>query len=623
MAVGQFASPTEQASLILAEAWNGTTWRTVPTPDVAHSPGQILNGVSCTSPKQCVAVGVSADEQLDNSAVVETWQGTSWRLATLPKVSGATSTTLAGVSCARASSCVAVGESERPGLSPLAFGWNGASWRLETTVDPAGASASLVAVACTSATACVAVGSFLGSKGDRTLAEIWNGTAWKDSTTTNPNEPSAWLAGVSCPAAGSCMAVGYASTSSGTTFTLAESLSRGRWTTRSSLSPTSSVTSELTGIACISASACQAVGPRRKGSLNHGFAESWNGSLWRIETTAEVPAYSSLNAVSCTSTTSCTAVGGAGVKVLVEAWNGKAWTVRATPDPAKAADTSLAGVACVGAQFCLAVGDTQPDQFTQAVFAEKESAGSWKLLGLPRLSGAQSSSLAAVSCTSASACTAVGYYFNASSTQIGLALRWNGTSWTNESLPAGTTSLAGVSCSAGSCMAVGVRDSTMAAESWNGRVWTVRPVAAPSGAADGSQLLAVSCAAASACVAVGDYSNARGDMLNLAELWNGASWKVTNVPDPSRDSGGSELTGVSCNSTKDCTAVGTSSASTAQFTLAEAWNGKAWTIRPTPDPAYLSLLSGVSCRSATMCEAAGSSSIGGPGFDDTLVEAET
>jgi hypothetical protein len=68
--------------------------------------------------------------------------------------------------------------------------------------------------------------------------------------------------------------------------------------------------------------------------------------------------------------------------------------------------------------------------------------------------------LAAVTCTSASACTAVGTYTASSGKGVTLAERWNGKSWKIQSSPnlAGAllSQLVGVACtSATSCTAVG------------------------------------------------------------------------------------------------------------------------------------------------------------------------
>ena len=51
----------------------------------------------------CVAVGAQG------LAIAETWDGTSWKLQSVPARAGATSSALNGVSCTAAPRCVAVG----------------------------------------------------------------------------------------------------------------------------------------------------------------------------------------------------------------------------------------------------------------------------------------------------------------------------------------------------------------------------------------------------------------------------------------------------------------------------------------------------------------------------------
>jgi len=67
-------------------------------------------------------------------------------------------------------------------------------------------------------------------------------------------------------------------------------------------------------------------------------------------------------------------------------------------------------------------------------------------------------------------------------------------------------------------------------------------------------LNAVSCASASACVAVGGYTNSSGVTRPLVESWNGSSWSV--VPSPSPHPADNFVFGVSCGSAAACTAVG-------------------------------------------------------------------
>jgi hypothetical protein len=93
----------------------------------------------------------------------------------------------------------------------------------------------------------------------------------------------------------------------------------------------------------------------------------------------------------------------------------------------------------------------------------------------------------------------------------------------------------------------------------------------------------VSCTSASACTAVGSYTNSAGTSVALAERWNGKAWTIQKTPNPSGAQGNS-LAGASCRC-GICTAVGsyTNSAGT-QVTLAERWTGKVWVIQKTPNP---------------------------------------
>ena len=69
------------------------------------------------------------------------------------------------------------------------------------------------------------------------------------------------------------------------------------------------------------------------------------------------------------------------------------------------------------------------------------------------------------------------------------------------------------------------------AESRNGTMWTVQPTPSPAGATF-SYLSGVSCTSASACTAVGYFGNSAGNILNLAEGWNGTRWTIESTPNP-------------------------------------------------------------------------------------------
>ncbi len=313
---------------------------------------------------------------------------------------------------------------------------------------------------------------------------------------------------------------------------------------------------------------------------------------------------------------------------------GASWAVQATPNPAGAISSVLAGVSCGGVsevaegtvkQVCTAVGSYQDSARAEHPLAEGWDQN-WTIQALP---GPTQGVLKGVDCSSQipHKCTAVGQDLTTSDT---LAERWNGTSWSIQTTPAtGNSALLGVSCPTFDlCMAVGVQhgssfshNAALLAELWNGSSWTVRST--PSLSADDA-FFAVSCASATACTAVGESSGAP-----LAESWNGSAWTTETVPTPA---GGQSVTlsGVSCTAANACTAVGdyTNSSGTT-VTLAERWNGNSWTIQSTPNPTgtQASDLNGVSCvlhghapEATTSCTAAGDYSQP-TGTRSTLVES--
>src|SRR5207237_933632 len=120
---------------------------------------------------------------------------------------------------------------------------------------------------------------------------------------------------------------------------------------------------------------------------------------------------------------------------LAERWNGSSWVVQATPNPAGAKSSVLNGVACTSASACTAVGNYVSSAGTTVTLAERWSGNSWSVQSTPNPSGAQSSVLAGVSCSSTTACTGVGSSVNSAGVQVTLAERWNGTSWVVQSTP--------------------------------------------------------------------------------------------------------------------------------------------------------------------------------------------
>jgi hypothetical protein len=168
--------------------------------------------------------------------------------------------------------------------------------------------------------------------------------------------------------------------------------------------------------------------------------------------------------------------------MLAERWNGMAWVIQKTPSPSGAYDSELAGVSCTLASACTAAGDYHNSGGTRVTLAERWNGTAWVIQTTPSPSGAEGSLLKGVSCTSVSACTAVGDY---------------------------ATSDDGI--------------EVMLAERWNGTAWVIQTTPSPSGSFPSfffdSELSGVSCTSASACTAAGDYATSSGIEVTLAERY--------------------------------------------------------------------------------------------------------
>lgn len=320
-------------------------------------------------------------------------------------------------------------------------------------------------------------------------------------------------------------------------------------------------------------------------------------SLWRVEATPRKAGY--ISAVSCSSASACTAVGG---RVALRS-NGSVWSIQRTAQPLASTGWHFKGVSCPSATACFAVGRLVDRTAAPVAFAERWNKSGWSEQPVSTPGGRSNPSvLTAVSCTSARACTAVGSYVpNNSGLDSPLIERWNGSSWSiqKKGAPPGYgADLTGVSCTARTlCTAVG-EDYTdplgqlyPIALRWTGRGWSL------SQSAYQARVTAVSCTSATACTWVGeDYIlGDYGPGYPLLGGWDGMHWTeggTISVPNPALNTA---LNAVSCTAANACTAVGGQG-------IALAWNGSVWSSQQTPTA---SVLRGVSCTSATVCTAVG------------------
>lgn len=260
------------------------------------------------------------------------------------------------------------------GEATLAERWNGSHWVIEPTPAPKGLhGGAFDGVSCTSARACIATATYVNrSRNTTSIAERWNGKAWSVQQIARPvgahgKKGGVYLTGVSCTARSACTAVGTAfflSTDRSTT--LAERWNGTRWSVQRTPNPSNTQGSNFYGVSCIGMRLCWAVGLNTVPSNSPSspptqatLAERWDGSGWTIEhtPTPSITGGSYFQAVSCTSSTSCIAVGASpsSLAPIAEGWNGTRWSVQHTPR-LSGTSNGLFGISCSHSTVCTAVG---------------------------------------------------------------------------------------------------------------------------------------------------------------------------------------------------------------------------------------------------------------------------
>jgi hypothetical protein len=321
---------------------------------------------------------------------------------------------LNGVTCDPAGHCWAVGSYQHGGSRNEVFGWNGHGWVRASVPEP-GRQSGLSAISCPSAGNCLAVGFTSGARGHHGGAEVlhWNGTTW--SVATAPAR-IAGLAALSCAPSGRCWAL---STSTNRVVP---------WNGQQWGAPvTFSAFDGLSGLSCLSATNCWAAGFYVKpNQINlYNLVMHWNGQTWSQVKVPQPPnGGNQLNAISCTSASSCWAGGsddtpaGRGRNELLR-WDGTSWAQ--VPVPAGPfVNSEVLGLQCRVPGDCWAVGDDEGG--TEALHW---AGRKWALTPTPDPGGA--GFVFSVRCPLADDCLAVG--FSHLPPVLNLALHWNGKQW--------------------------------------------------------------------------------------------------------------------------------------------------------------------------------------------------
>ncbi len=313
MAVGSYVDPADGMEKSLAQSWNGTAWTVTPTP-LAGTEDDFFRAVSCATTTSCMAVGSSFHGGVQQT-LAERWNGSTWTETPMIDVNGQDHF-MSGVSCPSPTWCVAVGvnrdDSDPDVVYPsLVEQWDGASWRVVDSPNP-GSVSELTSVSCPSTTFCVAAGSLQGGDGSNGATVLrWDGTSWTAMDGPAPTNTTLAISGVSCVSTTSCKAVGlFGVNGTGIYATLVESWDGVAWTIEQTLALPGLYSTMLSGVSCTSATSCAAVGLDYGPRSPISFVEIWDGANWRIAS-SPVPGStaSRLGGVSCPAAATCLAAG--------------------------------------------------------------------------------------------------------------------------------------------------------------------------------------------------------------------------------------------------------------------------------------------------------------------------
>ena len=229
----------------------------------------------------------------------------------------------------------------------------------------------------------------------------------------------------------------------------------------------------------------------------------------------------------------------------------------------------------------------------------KVTAGTWSIVPSPS-SSEPLNGLNSVTCVTDNDCWSVGAQQATNSepppSNHPLFEHWDGKAWSTVPNPGPTDNsvfTASVACPASNdCWAVGSTSNLQPPtpqnnqffEHWDGSVWTNVSGPVLSDPSASIRLDSTTCVSGSDCWAVGSETDANNGVsgATLTEHWDGSAWSVVSSPNTSPSSIDG-LRSVSCVTSADCWSVGQTLAGPSLDTLAEHWNGTAWTIVPTPN----------------------------------------
>ena len=371
------------------------------------------------------------------------------------------------------------------------------------------------------------------------------------------------LSGISCPSVSVCFAVG--SNSSGNAIVEQTTNGGGQW-----VADTDGVAGlGLDAISCADADHCVAVGGVSLGGIigpsNAVLVTTDGGTNWEASTVSSVDGY--LTSVSCSDVEHCWATAAVGIvgvsSVIVTTDGGTSWTTLPWSAPPLPADQSkpmtseLNAITCTTTNDCLAVGQASyettltPPIETEGVISTTSDGGqTWQsqLISANDITG--------ISCANADECVAVGQNTvvagqTSTYSAYQVVTTDGAATWTVSTLASGaqfsggnTPAINAISCpDTLHCVAVGVvfnsnkYETAVITTSDGGATWSNQATSVPTGA----PLEAVACVTSSTCWAVGFTSS--GSVIIHTISGGYSSPMVTGIsPNEGPGGGGTHVT---------------------------------------------------------------------------------
>ncbi len=554
---GAIAGNTENPGIAFTSSDGGQTWTQSTLPITVGD----LNGVACTGPSTCIAIGVrEKNTSLGAIAIYTTYGGTTWNFGSGFGSAGQ----MYSLSCPTTTFCMA------SNYGTVFISNNGGVTWLQTTIPSE--AGELNGVSCINSSTCVVVGSNSSFTGAYEIATSNGGVSWTQissapSTVTILND-------ISCTTY-ECVSVGTTNTS--TSVILYSNNGGTTWTVESS----PSFLTDPNAVFCVTNSTCMV----SQGDKSSIAVSTDGGQLWG---TSNLPS-GLIDGIGlyCSNSTDCLVaeLGSASIALVIgyTSTTGSSWSATTLP----AMSESLASISCPTITTCFAAGFSFP---SAAIEMTTNGGVTWTPQSVP----SSEFSIDSISCFNTTDCVAVG------GTQLNVAqpiyTTNGGSTWNLGTYPS-NVELGSVSCtSATYCVGVGSMSNTgagvAAITSNGGQSWLLGSV--PSGI---KYIQNISCGSSTNCVAL----TGNGSPAVLYSTDSGATWSQDATPLPSTVA---LLNDVSCGNATQCVFVARNS-STYATAYYSSDGGQTWTISTLPSGTFISIDS-VSCIGGSLCVALGS-----------------